>query len=115
MATSPSTRRDPKVVRNLISHADMVLDLPQPAIRSTRESVKATLALAADLIKRSMPNPVDGSAAAALGARGGTKTAERGRVLLKNCHADEPEGRKAANKNNLTVIWFIVNLGSTVN
>jgi hypothetical protein len=32
MATSPSTRRDLKVVRNLINQADIALDLPELAI-----------------------------------------------------------------------------------
>ncbi len=58
MAASPSIRRDLKVVRRLINQADLVLATipePHPSISSARESLTA-----------------------ALGAKGGTKTAERG-------------------------------------
>jgi hypothetical protein len=78
MATSPSSRRDLKVVRNLLNQADIALDLPAPALGSARESVKAALALTSDIIKRSAAEPVDVSAAASMGAKGGSKTAERG-------------------------------------
>jgi hypothetical protein len=98
---SPSTRSDLKVVRNLISQADMALDLPTPAVSSARESIKAALALACDLVKRSAAEPVDASAAAALGARGGTKTAQRGSeyyakiaALRKNRKGGRPPKQK---------------------
>ena len=88
MATSPSIRRDLKVVRNLISQADMALDLPTPAVGSARESIKAALALASDIIKRKTAEPVDGSAAAALGAKGGSATlANRGPEYFKRISA----------------------------
>ena len=48
----------------------MALDLPTPAVGSARESIKAALALASDIIKRKTAEPVDGSEAAALGAKG---------------------------------------------
>jgi len=75
---SPSTRRDLKALRNLINQADLSLALvpEHPSIASARESLNAALALSKDLIKRSS-DPVK-TGAAAMGARGGSKTAQRG-------------------------------------
>ena len=71
---SPSTRQDLKALHRLIAQADLVLGtIPNPhsSIAASCESLKAALALSADLAKR-QPD------AAALGAKGGSKTAERG-------------------------------------
>lgn len=71
---SPSTQRDLKALKRLINQADLVLATisnPHPSVASARESLNAALALAGDLAKR-QPDAV------ALGARGGSKTAERG-------------------------------------
>jgi hypothetical protein len=71
---SPSTRRDLKALYRLINQADLVLNSipnPHPSVASARESLNAALALSRDLAKR-QPD------AAALGAKGGRKTAERG-------------------------------------
>ena len=75
---SPSTRRDLKALRNLINQADLSLALvpEHPSIASARESLNAALALSKDLIQRSS-DPVK-TGAAAMGARGGSKTAQRG-------------------------------------
>jgi len=70
---SPNTQRDLKALKRLINQADLVLSTipnPHPSIPSARESLNAALALAGNLAN---VNP-----AAALGAKGGTKTAERG-------------------------------------
>ena len=84
---SASTRRDLKVVRNLLRQAYMALDLPQPATGSARESIKAALALTADIIKQTAP-PIDSSAAAALGAKGGNATlASKGPEYFKRISA----------------------------
>lgn len=71
---APNTVRDLKALHRLIHQADLALGTirdPHPPIAASRESLKAALELAADLAKR-QPD------AAALGAKGGAKTAERG-------------------------------------
>ena len=76
---SPSTRRDLKALRNLINQADLSLALvadPQPSIASARESLNAALALSKDLANR-FADPLK-AGAAAMGQKGGSKTAERG-------------------------------------
>jgi hypothetical protein len=77
---SPSIRRDLKALHRLINQADLVLttiEKPHPSVASARESLNAALALSSDLNKRASVGPAT-SAAAELGAKGGTKTAERG-------------------------------------
>jgi len=72
VATS-NTQRDLKALKRLINQADLVLATipdPHPSIPSARESLNAALALAGNL--------ANVNHAAALGAKGGTKTAERG-------------------------------------
>jgi len=79
MAASPSARRDLKAVRNLINQADLSLALisdPHPSIVSARESLNAAMALSKDLADRFADTVKAG--AAAMGQKGGTKTAERG-------------------------------------
>lgn len=79
MAARPSFRRDLKVLRNLINQADLSLALvenPPSSVKSARESLTAALALSKDLVNRTT-DPLKNSAAA-LGAKGGSKTAERG-------------------------------------
>lgn len=74
MAASPSMKRDLKALHRLLNQADLVLATisnPHPSIASARESLNAALALSSDLAKR-QPD------AAALGAKGGKRTAERG-------------------------------------
>jgi hypothetical protein len=76
---SPSTRRDLKALRNLINQADLVLATipsPHPSVASARESLNAALELSKDLVKRTA-DPLK-SGAAILGAKGGSKTAQRG-------------------------------------
>lgn len=76
---STSARRDLKALRNLINQADLVLatiPVPHPSVASARESLNAALALSSDLVKR-LADPLK-TGAAALGAKGGSKTAERG-------------------------------------
>jgi hypothetical protein len=75
---SPSTRRDLKVLRNLINQADLSLALvpEHPSIASARESLNAALALSKDMVKR-LADPLK-AGAAAMGQKGGSKTAERG-------------------------------------
>ena len=76
---SPSARRDLKALRNLVNQADLVLATiqnPHPSIASARESLNAALALSRDLVKR-FADPLK-TGAAAMGAKGGSKTAERG-------------------------------------
>ena len=69
---SPNTVRDLKALHRLIHQADLVLGTIQhPSIPAARESLQAALALSTDLANR-QPD------AAALGAKGGAKTAERG-------------------------------------
>lgn len=80
MAASPSTQRDLKALRNLINQADLVLatiPIPHPSIASARESLNAAIAISKDLIKRSSSDPLK-TGAAAMGSKGGAKTAERG-------------------------------------
>ena len=74
----PSTRRDLKALRNLINQADLSLALvpDSPSVASARESLNAALALSKDLIGR-FADPIK-TGAAALGFKGGSKTAERG-------------------------------------
>ncbi|HEY4258285.1 MAG TPA: hypothetical protein VGM66_13815 [Candidatus Udaeobacter sp.] len=70
---SPNTVRDLKALKRLINQADLVLaTIPNlhPSIAGARESLHAALGLATAL---AAVNP-----AAALGAKGGLKTAERG-------------------------------------
>lgn len=79
MGASRSIHRDLKALRRLIDQADLVLATihdPQASIASARESLNAALALSKDLLKRTA-DPLS-SGAAALGAKGGSKTAERG-------------------------------------
>jgi len=76
---SPSTRRDLQALRRLINQADLSLALvqtPDSSVRSARESLTAALALSKDLANRSADPLKVG--AAAMGAKGGSKTAERG-------------------------------------
>ena len=76
---SPSARRDLKALRNLVNQADLVLATipnPHPSIASARESLNAALALSKDLVKH-FGDPLK-TGAAAMGAKGGSKTAERG-------------------------------------
>jgi hypothetical protein len=76
---SPSTRRDLKALHRLVNQADLVLATisdPHPSIASARESLNAALALSKDLLKRTA-DPLR-TGAAAMGAKGGLKTAERG-------------------------------------
>jgi hypothetical protein len=71
---SPSTRNDLKALYRLINQADLVLATipdPHPSIASAREDIAAALALSKHLAAHE-PD------AAALGSKGGTKTAERG-------------------------------------
>ena len=80
MAASPSVRRDLKVLRNLINQANLSLNLipnPDSSVKSARESLVAALALSKDLVNRASVDPLK-EGAAALGAKGGSKTAERG-------------------------------------
>jgi hypothetical protein len=76
---SPSTRRDLQALRRLINQADLSLALvadPPPSIVSARESLTAALALSKDLVDR-FADPLK-VGAAAMGQKGGSKTAERG-------------------------------------
>ena len=78
----PSTRRDLKALHRLVNQADLVLDtipFPHPSIAGARESLTAALALTKDLVQRSTKKAVELNAAAELGAKGGNKTAQRGR------------------------------------
>jgi hypothetical protein len=82
MATS-STLRDLKALCRLVNQADLVLATihdPHPSIASAREFLNAALALCKQLAQRE-PD------AAALGAKGGTKTAERGPEYFKQIAA----------------------------
>jgi uncharacterized protein involved in exopolysaccharide biosynthesis len=98
---SPSVRRDLKALRNLINQADLSLALvpEHPSIASARESLNAALALSRDLVKR-LGDPLK-TGAAALGAKGGSKTAERGpdyyaqiAAMRKNRRGGRPRKRK---------------------
>lgn len=75
---SPSTRRDLQALRRLINQADLSLALvpEHPSIASARESLNAALALSRDLANR-FADPLK-VGAAAMGSKGGSKTAERG-------------------------------------
>ena len=75
---SSSIRQDLRALRNLINQADLSLALipEHPSITSARESLTAALALSKELVRRTA-DPLK-AGAAALGAKGGTKTAERG-------------------------------------
>lgn len=76
---SPSVRQDLKALRNLVNQADLVLATipnPHPSLASARESLNAALALSKDLVKRTA-DPLK-AGAAAMGSKGGSKTAERG-------------------------------------
>lgn len=75
---SPSVRRDLKALRNLINQADLSLALVpgHPSIASARESLNAAFGLSKDLANR-FADPL-AVGAAAMGAKGGSKTAERG-------------------------------------
>lgn len=71
---SPNTRRDLKALHRLINQADLTLATiadPHASVSSARESLGAALALSRQLARRE-PD------AAALGSKGGKKTAERG-------------------------------------
>ncbi|HWE52280.1 MAG TPA: hypothetical protein VG273_20970 [Bryobacteraceae bacterium] len=86
---SPSIRRDLKALRNLINQADLSLALvrnPDSSVSSARESLVAALALSKDLVSRTSVNPLT-AGAAALGAKGGSKTAERGPEYFKQIAA----------------------------
>jgi enoyl-CoA hydratase/carnithine racemase len=77
---SPNFKRDMKALQRLISQADLALGTitntdPHPSIARSRELLNAAIQLATDL---ATVNP-----AAALGAKGGTKTAERGAEYFK--------------------------------
>jgi uncharacterized protein involved in exopolysaccharide biosynthesis len=75
---SPSIRRDLQALRRLINQADLSLALvpEHPSIASARESLNAALALSKDLANR-FADPLK-AGAAAMGQKGGSKTAERG-------------------------------------
>src|SRR5579863_5621819 len=75
---SPSTRRDLQALRRLINQADLSLALvpDHSSIASARESLNAALALSKDLANRST-DPLR-AGAAAMGQKGGSKTAELG-------------------------------------
>jgi hypothetical protein len=78
---SPSTRRDLKALYRLISQADLVpgtIPDPGPFISFVRESLASARALAKDLVNRATDEALAVNPAAALGSKGGTKTAERG-------------------------------------
>ena len=87
MAASPSTRRDLKALHNLINQADLSLALVPDhlSIASARESLNAALALSKDLANR-FADPLK-AGAAAMGQKGGSKTAERGPAYYKRISA----------------------------
>ena len=77
---NPSTRKDLKALCRLIHQADLVLGtISHPSVPSAREKLHAALNLADDL---ATVNP-----AATLGAKGGTKTAQRGSEYFKQIAA----------------------------
>ena len=84
---SPTTRRDLKALRKLINQADLSLALvpDSPSVASARESLNAALALSKDLANR-FADPLK-AGAAAMGAKGGSKTAERGPEYFKQIAA----------------------------
>ena len=72
----PSNRTELNALKNLISQADLILStttpLPENRTPACRELLRAALALTDDLLKQArMP------AAAALGRKGGSTTAQR--------------------------------------
>jgi hypothetical protein len=78
-----NTKNDLKALHRLINQADLALATisePHPSIASARESLNAARALSKHLAQRE-PD------AAALGAKGGTKTAERGPEYFKQIAA----------------------------
>ncbi|MEP6715251.1 MAG: hypothetical protein ABJC09_06735, partial [Terriglobia bacterium] len=71
--------RDLKALYRLINQSDLVLATipnPHPSMASARESLKAARALSKDLAIRAV-DPLK-AGAAAMGAKGGSKTAQRG-------------------------------------
>jgi hypothetical protein len=84
---SPPTRRDLQALRRLINQADLSLALvpDNPSVASARESLNAALALSKDLVER-FADPLK-VGAAALGSKGGSKTAERGSDYFKRIAA----------------------------
>jgi hypothetical protein len=94
MPAEPTDReRDLSVLRNMIEEAHMLLDIDLPQGRATRsrELLTTALALTDDLITT--------SPAAALGKRGGMKTAQRGSEYFKEIAAKrivKRGGRKPA-------------------
>jgi hypothetical protein len=72
-----SSRVSLTTLRKLISETDLILattDLPEGRTARCRELLASAIALADDLIAQSKPSP----AAAALGRKGGSVTAQRG-------------------------------------
>lgn len=79
---SPNTREDVKALRRIISQADLALGTissPHPSVARARELLGAAIKLATDLAKE---NP-----AVAMGAKGGSKTAQRGPEYFKQIAA----------------------------
>lgn len=79
---APTTHRDLNALKRIISQADLALGTildPHPSVVRSRELLNAAIKLADDL---STVNP-----AAAMGAKGGIKTAERGPEYFKNIAA----------------------------
>lgn len=76
MADDPSRLDDLHTLRNLIEEASLNIpaDLPQGRGKRASEILASALALCEDLIAE----PGFASSAAAIGKRGGSKTAERG-------------------------------------
>jgi len=80
MATQ-STRRDLKALHRLVKQADLALETipdPHPSIASARESLNAAIAISKLLASTATDDALKLNAAAALGSKGGSKTAERG-------------------------------------
>lgn len=78
----PTTHRDLKALKRILSQADLALGtIPEPhsAVTRSRELLNAAIKLTDDL---ATVNP-----AAAMGAKGGTKTAERGPEYFKEIAA----------------------------
>jgi hypothetical protein len=78
----PTTHRDLKALKRIISQADLSLGMipdPHSSVVRSRELLNAAIKLADDL---ATVNP-----AVALGAKGGTKTAERGPEYFKKIAA----------------------------
>ncbi len=93
----PSTR-ELHALRNLISEADLILsttELPQGRAKRARELLRSALALADDFINQAALSP-----AAALGQKGGAKTAQRGSEYFRKLAAKRKTragGRPRAN------------------